>query len=250
MNDIVYLEQNKAVTDSLIIADMFDKQHFNVLRDIRNLDSSEKFNAINYELVKYKDKKGEERDYYRMTRDGFIFLVMGYTGKNAAQIKESYISAFNQMEKKLLEIASGHKLPNYKEALRELADSIEENERLKNWNKQLKNQVLEYKHKKQKYDEMISIPSTDDVSTAAKILGCKPYYLFELMRSKKITFYNKDGQNVPYQKYIDAGWFVIEKSKYERGGKKYTYPKIKITNKGIDKLKDIVNNDCNLLYLR
>ena len=34
-----------------------------------------------------------------MTRDGFMFLVMGYRGKKAAAIKEAYIKRFNQMEK-------------------------------------------------------------------------------------------------------------------------------------------------------
>ena len=34
-----------------------------------------------------------------MTRDGFTFLVMGFTGKVAAQFKEAYIEAFNEMEK-------------------------------------------------------------------------------------------------------------------------------------------------------
>ena len=36
---------------------------------------------------------------YYMTRDGFTFLVMGFTGKVAAQFKEAYIEAFNEMEK-------------------------------------------------------------------------------------------------------------------------------------------------------
>jgi len=35
---------------------------------------------------------------YEMTRDGFSFLVMGFTGAKAAQFKEAYIEAFNRME--------------------------------------------------------------------------------------------------------------------------------------------------------
>ncbi|HHL2105229.1 TPA: Rha family transcriptional regulator [Escherichia coli] len=38
---------------------------------------------------------------YQITRDGFAFLAMGFTGKRAAQFKEAYINAFNQMEKQL-----------------------------------------------------------------------------------------------------------------------------------------------------
>lgn len=36
-----------------------------------------------------------------MTKDGFMFLIMGFTGKKAAQIKEAYINAFNQMANQL-----------------------------------------------------------------------------------------------------------------------------------------------------
>jgi phage regulator Rha-like protein len=39
---------------------------------------------------------------YYVTRDGFAFLAMGFTGKKAAQFKERYIAAFNAMEKKLM----------------------------------------------------------------------------------------------------------------------------------------------------
>ncbi|WP_249411562.1 Rha family transcriptional regulator [Marinomonas sp. A3A] len=38
---------------------------------------------------------------YRITRDGFVFLAMGFTGTKAAQFKEAYINALNQMEKQL-----------------------------------------------------------------------------------------------------------------------------------------------------
>lgn len=40
---------------------------------------------------------------YRITRSGFSFLVMGFTGKNAAGWKEKYINAFDMMEKALLQ---------------------------------------------------------------------------------------------------------------------------------------------------
>ena len=38
---------------------------------------------------------------YYITRDGFTFLAMGFTGKIAAKFKEAYINAFNEMENKL-----------------------------------------------------------------------------------------------------------------------------------------------------
>ena len=96
--DIVLERKGVPVTTSRKIAKVFGKEHYNVLRDIENLDCSESFNAINFELVNYKDKKGEKRPEYIITKDGFVFLVMGYRGRKAAAFKEAYIKRFNDME--------------------------------------------------------------------------------------------------------------------------------------------------------
>lgn len=95
---IVSERKGVPVTTSRKIAKVFGKEHYNVLRDIENLDCSESFNAINFELVNYKDKKGEKRPEYIITKDGFVFLVMGYRGRKAAAFKEAYIKRFNDME--------------------------------------------------------------------------------------------------------------------------------------------------------
>lgn len=94
----LYERNGQAFCSSRQVAAEFKKQHDNVLRDIRNLDCSSEFNALNFEEVKYKDAKGEKRPEYLMTKDGFVFLVMGYRGKKAARFKEAYIKRFNDME--------------------------------------------------------------------------------------------------------------------------------------------------------
>ncbi|AKB01642.1 Rha family transcriptional regulator [Vibrio cholerae] len=99
---LVYLSQDNAlVTDSRYIAEYFGKRHDDVLRKVRALNCSRDFNARNFAEVEYKDQKGELRMAYQMTKDGFMFLVMGFTGKRAAEIKERYINAFNEMAEKL-----------------------------------------------------------------------------------------------------------------------------------------------------
>jgi Rha family phage regulatory protein len=67
------------------------------LRAIKKLDCSQEFNERNFTLVEYVDAKGEKRPMYQMTKDGFVFLVMGFTGSKAAKFKEDYINAFNEM---------------------------------------------------------------------------------------------------------------------------------------------------------
>ena len=94
----------KPTTTSLQVAEYFGKEHYNVIRDIKDVISkcSESFNALNFEAVEYTDSKGEKRPMYLLTRDGFTIVAMGYTGAKAMQFKEQYIAAFNAMEHQLI----------------------------------------------------------------------------------------------------------------------------------------------------
>lgn len=64
--------------DSRFVAQEFDKDHKNVLRDIGNLDCSQDFRRLNFEPTSYTDQWSRKQKCYAMTRDGFMFLVMGY----------------------------------------------------------------------------------------------------------------------------------------------------------------------------
>ncbi len=97
----VTLVDGRAVTTSIAIAEYFTKRHADVIRKIETLEFSPEFNARNFASVEYTDAKGEKRPAYEITRDGFAFLAMGFTGKRAAIFKEHYINAFNMMEAKL-----------------------------------------------------------------------------------------------------------------------------------------------------
>lgn len=98
------IERKKQIlTTSRSVAETFEKEHKNVVRDIEKLECSEEFNKHNFERIKYKDSRNREQMEYLMTRDGFTFIAMGFTGKKAAEFKEGYIKQFNKMESILLE---------------------------------------------------------------------------------------------------------------------------------------------------
>lgn len=103
MDELVILQNEKVVTTSLIVAEKFHKRHDHVLEDIRKLDCSANFRLPNFRESSYINEQSKKMPMYLLTKDGFMFLVMGYRGKKAAEIKENYISAFNQMEKLLAE---------------------------------------------------------------------------------------------------------------------------------------------------
>ncbi|EET5191774.1 peptidase [Escherichia coli] len=99
----IAIVDGQAVTSSLAVADFFSKRHDDVLKKIRILDCSPEFCARNFAetsiLVRQPNGGTRKLPCYQITRDGFAFLAMGFTGKRAAQFKEAYINAFNQMEK-------------------------------------------------------------------------------------------------------------------------------------------------------
>lgn len=101
---LVAVENEHAVTTSLRVAEVFGKQHKHVLEAIKSLDCSEEFREPNFRLSKIAYQNGnikKQLPMYYITRDGFMFLVMGFTGKTAAKWKEAYIKAFNEMEAKI-----------------------------------------------------------------------------------------------------------------------------------------------------
>ena len=105
MNELVYLKNEQALTDSLMVAEKFEKKHSVVVRAIENKikrDSTQNCSQC-FHKTKYKDASGKWNTKYLMNKDGFAFLVMGFTGNKADTWKWKYIAAFNQMEKVVME---------------------------------------------------------------------------------------------------------------------------------------------------
>ena len=98
----VFVYHDGVYTDSLKVAEYFHKRHKNIIQSIEILECSEEFRELNFQPSSYKSKQNKKMPMYRITRDGFVFLVMGFTGKKAAAFKEAYIKRFNEMEKWLL----------------------------------------------------------------------------------------------------------------------------------------------------
>lgn len=99
----VDIVEGKPLTSSKNVAEVFGKEHKNVLRDIQNLDCSEEFARLNFELSSYIDSTGRSLPMYLMTQDGWAYLVMGFTGPKAGQFKESYIKKFNDLKQKAVQ---------------------------------------------------------------------------------------------------------------------------------------------------
>ncbi|EGI5843136.1 Rha family transcriptional regulator [Salmonella enterica subsp. enterica serovar Weltevreden] len=101
--EMVQAKNGEVVTTSRKVAEYFGKRHGDVLRKIEQVkaDCSNEFSRRNFASADYIDEQGKLRPMYSLTKDGWIMVVMGFTGKAAAAIKESYISALNWMSDQL-----------------------------------------------------------------------------------------------------------------------------------------------------
>jgi Rha family phage regulatory protein len=96
------------MTDSLKLAEMLEKRHDRVLRDIKFLDCNEDFRKNNFKKSNYVNSQNKIQPKYNITESGFKFLVASYRGPKARKIRKSLglIPANDDIEGKYLEIIS------------------------------------------------------------------------------------------------------------------------------------------------
>lgn len=194
MNELVIMHDQQAVTTSLILAEVFNKQHKNVIQaieaKIEPAENSARYKRMFYEGI-YTDKKGEQRKMYYLNRDGFTFIAMGFTGRKADEFKLKYIDAFNRMEEQIKKQPAQYKLPQtYSEALIELAKEVEKNEELQ--------------PKADKYDRYLSNKGLITITEIAKEYGMSGRELNKFLHEKGVI-YKRGNKWFIYQKFANDG---------------------------------------------
>ncbi|ADU95324.1 Rha family transcriptional regulator [Geobacillus sp. Y412MC52] len=115
MSDLVFIQNDEVLTDSLTVAEMFGKEHKNVKRDIENtinnidvLKTSEEarelgidFSSLKFERCEYKAANGQIYTKFLLNFDAFMLVTMGYTTQRAMLVKVRYINEFNRMKEAL-----------------------------------------------------------------------------------------------------------------------------------------------------
>jgi Rha family phage regulatory protein len=98
---LVQVENEQVVTDSRKVAEVFGKEHKNVIQAIENITAENSAVSSMFYETDYTAGTGKHYKMYLMNRDGFTLLAMGFTGKQALEWKLKYIKAFNDMEAEL-----------------------------------------------------------------------------------------------------------------------------------------------------
>lgn len=237
MKELVFKgESNQVLTNSLLVAEKFGKEHSKVIRDIQNLSCSDEFRAANFGVSSYISLQNKELPMYVMTKDGFSFLVMGYTGVKAGMFKEEYIKAFNKMEETIKN--GGFNVPkSFREALLLAA---EQQEVIENQQKQIeeKNAKIEADKPKVLFSEAVSASNKSIlVRELAKLITQNGYQigekqLYERLRKAGYLCSVGESRNQPTQTYMNIGLFEIKKRVIMDGNEAKVYNTTVVTPKG------------------
>lgn len=236
MKELVFKgESNQVLTNSLLVAEKFGKNHKHVLESVRELVrgcAEKSADPMFAESTYINPQNGQEYPMFVMNRDGFTLLAMGFTGEKALQFKLEYINAFNKMEETIKN--GGFNVPkSFREALLLAAEQQAQIE-------QQQMRIEEMKPKEEFFDQVTDSKDACDMATVAKVLnmGVGRNKLFEILRDKKVL----QERNAPYQSYIDRGWFRVIESKYTKpNGDMCVNYKTIVYQKGIDGIRKLLS---------
>ncbi|MBP5298669.1 MAG: phage antirepressor [Lachnospiraceae bacterium] len=176
------------------------------------------------------DTLGGAQDMTVINESGMYSLILGSKLTNAKKFKHWVTSEVLPSIRK----TGGYNLPQtYPEALRALADQAEKAEKLLIQNNELQLANQEMKPKAEFFNAVAGSKKAMSMEEVAKILsypGIGRNKLFEILRNQNIL----QSDNIPYQKYIDSGYFRVIEQKYNVGDEVRINIKTLVFQKGVD----------------
>lgn len=233
-NELVVMKDQEAVTTSVAVAETFGKSHKNVIQTIeKKINSAE--NSAQYSNMfavgNYKDKSGKSNKMYYMNRDGFSFIAFGFTGKKADKFKLDYINAFNQLEQQAKQLQQdSYMIADPVQRATKWIEEEQHRQALATENEQLK-PLAEIGTKLLQSDDLIS------VNSLAKLLSSNGLTigrnrLFTYLRNSGYLINRGEDRNLPTQRSIDLGLFVVVEKPYIHDGETLLGRTSKVTPKG------------------
>lgn len=193
------MTQQEVTMSSREIAELTGKEHKNVLADIRKMlveiQSAEK-------SAEYIDGKGRPQPVILLNKEESLCLVAGYS----AAIRMAIIKRWQELEN-----ANQFRIPqSLPEALQLAADLAKQNEQV--------SRQLAIATPKAEFADQIALAKLGVLlGQFAKSIGLGPVTLFRIMRELKILIPQGQNYNIPYQEFIDRGYFTIKQGTFETG---------------------------------
>ena len=198
---------------SLQIAEITARLHKNVMRAIRNMEPAwEKINGRKFELVDYKDEKGETRPCYSLTKEECLYIATKFNDEARAKLIKRWKELEEQHQKPSLP-------QNYLEALKSLVKAEEEREQLalenrkqqqevvtiSKENMELGNKITEMLPKVSYYDQILKSNATMTITQIAQDYGMSAVRMNKELESMRIQ-HKVRGQWILYGRFLTGGY--------------------------------------------
>jgi len=213
MNELT-LNSNASTMSSREIAELLEVRHDNVKLSIERLTEKQIVSFTSATETSHEGAGARPMIVYMVNKRDSYVVVAQMQPKFTARLVDRWQE---------LEAKQAPALPNYQEALRQLADSLDKNA-------QLENKITEDAPKVEFAMAVRRMDGACKVGDFAKVIGIGRNLLFAKLRLDQILM----ADNMPYQKYVDSGYFVvIEQIPYvDHAGKAHPAFTTMITGKG------------------
>ncbi|MCC0693075.1 phage antirepressor KilAC domain-containing protein [Clostridioides sp. ZZV14-6387] len=249
MSGLTIIEQgNKLLVESREIAELIEKKHDNLLRDIRGykriIEDSSNLKSQDFFIEStYVNAQNKIQPCYLLTKKGCDMVANKMTGEKGIIFTAIYVGKFDEMEQELKE--QQPKLPiTYKEALQHLIEQVEVNEKLQLEGK-MKDQVIKKLKPKADYTDMIlKNKGLVTITQIAKDYGMSGKEMNKILHERGIQ-YKQSGQWLLYKQYQGKGYTHSETiditrsdgmtdvkmtTKWTQKGRLFLYDLLKVNN--------------------
>lgn len=237
---LVFIANGKAVTDSLVVATVFEKSHDHVIRDIRqqiaklNEAGEGEWSATNFGETYYQHEQNKQfYPKFNLTEDAFAIVAMSYVTATAMRMKIRFIEEFKRMREQIASQSKALVIPSY-----QIEDRVA---RAKQWiAEEEERQMLLLETQRQEellalhapkisyYDQILRSDDAMNVTQIAKDYGMGPATLNRILCEAGVQ-YKTNGQWVLTSRYAKLGYTKSETVGYsEKNSRVYT----KWTQKG------------------
>lgn len=197
------------------IAELTNKRHDNVLRVIRSLiDGQVLVTQIEALKIEYR---GQWFDYYELSKRDSLVVVARLSPEFTAAV----VDRWQELEKQTqIQVPQ-----SFAEALQLAANQAKELEE--------KNQALAIAAPKAEFaDAIAGADKGVKLGQFAKTVGLGPVTIFRVLRELKIFMSRGDSYNLPYQDYVERGYFTVKQGTYETNSQTRISHTALITGKG------------------
>ncbi|MCG7388792.1 phage antirepressor KilAC domain-containing protein [Pantoea sp. ACRSB] len=204
---------------SLEIAELCEKRHDNVMRDITSMLTELGVGLLSFEDTYINKQNGQEYRCFNLPKDLTLTLVAGYN----VRLRHAIVTRWQELER-------SNSLPtDYLSALKALTAEVEQRQ-------VLQNQLAIAAPKAEFYDRYADASGTFGFRQVCKALNEKEHLVRTVLVEKSVM-YRLGGQLTPYQNHIDAGRFVVKTGEADNG---HAFTQARFTTKGVTYVAGLV----------